>query len=368
MKRRKPDRSLARGGGKTKPLSRCAALGRWPARAILALLALLMVAALVRPPAPVPNRTGTSADKADVLLYERIVERVRAGGDYYVVAAEAQRAGSYPLRPFVTVRLPMLAWFQAALPGDNAVRAIFMILFGVTLGAWFARLRWSGWDMRHALLGALAVGAGAATLALPELLVWHEAWAALLIALSLAMRGEKRFAQSAVLGLAAILIRELAILYPLVMLFRAVLERRRAEALAWLAAIALFAAFIAWHAAQVALVVRPDDLASPGWTSAGGWRFVVTMIWQTGPLRLAPFWIAAVLVPLSLLGWAGWRHPSGVRGALLLAGYAAAFALLGRPNNFYWAFLIAPLVPLGLLLAPRALVDLSRAAFAAGRR
>lgn len=335
---------------------------RWPARAILALVALLVAAALVQPPAPVRSNTGTAADREDVVLYDRIVERVRGGGDYYQVAAAAQRAGSYPLRPFVAMRPPTLARFQAMLPGPLAVRTVFAALFAATILAWFVRLRHSGFPGRAAVIGALLVLAGASTLALPDLLVWHEAWAALLIALSLALRGERRFALALLAGLAAVLVRELAVLYPLVMAFAAIVEGRRREALGWLGVVAVFAGFIAWHAGQVDAVTGPDDLASPGWTSVGGWRFVVTMLWLTGPLRLLPFWAAAVLVPLCLLGWAGWRSGIGLRGALLLAGYAAAFATFGRTENFYWAFMIAPLLPLGLFFAPRALGDLWQAA------
>ena len=65
---------------------------------------------------------------------------------------------------------------------------------------------------------------------------------------------------------------------------------------------------------------------------------------------------------LSLLGWTGWRSGTAARTTLLLAMYAGAFAFLGRVDNFYWGFLIAPLVPLGLLFAPRALADLIAAA------
>jgi hypothetical protein len=159
-----------------------------------------------------------------------------------------------------------------------------------------------------------------------------------------------------------VLVREIAIVYPLVMLGVALIERRWRESAAWGTVFFIFAIFIAWHAMQVAAVVRPDDIASPGWAAAGGWRFVVTMLWLTGPWRVLPFWVASFGIPLALLGWSGWRTSTAIRGALILGGYATAFALFGRPDNFYWGFLVAPLVPLGLLMAPKALVDLSRAA------
>ena len=342
--------------------SRFASMNRWWARAILVLLALAMAVPLIQTQAPVPPRTGATDDNADVQLYQHIVDRVRAGGNYYAVAADAQRKGNYPLKPFVTMRLPTLALFQASLPGTWAVQIAFWALFAATVAAWVVRLRALALPARRVALGTLLVLAGAATLSIPDLLVWHEAWAALLIALSLALRSEQKFALAIFTGALAIAIREIAILYSLVMAFAALIERRRAETAVWTAVIIVALAFVAWHAGQVALVVRPHDPASPGWTSAGGWRFVATMLWLTGPLRLWPFALASILIPLALLGWAGWKGSTALRGALLLAGYVAAFALFGRVDNFYWGFLIAPLLPLRLLFAPAALTDLARAA------
>ncbi len=344
-------------------MSRFADWSRWPARALLILLALLVAYPLIQTAAPVPKVSGSvKEDRADVLLYDHIVERVRAGGNYYTIAAQAQRDGGYPLRPFVTMRPPTLAVIQASLPNRTTVSLLFWGLIATTIITWGHRLRHSGLPMPRVILGVLLVAGGAATLTLPELLVWHEAWAALLIALSLALRSDKCFAASIGVGLAAVLIREIAIIYPLVMFGVALLERRWRETGAWATIILIFAVFIAWHALQVAAVVHPGDMASPGWAAAGGWRFVVTMLWLTGPWRVLPFWIASLGIPLSLLGWSGWRTSTGLRGALILLGYAAAFAMFGRPDNFYWGFLVAPLLPLGLLMAPNALVDLSRAA------
>jgi hypothetical protein len=129
----------------------------------------------------VPKVSGRVAeDRADVLLYDHIVERVRAGGNYYQVAAQAQREGGYPLRPFVTMRPPTLAVIQATLANRTAVSVLFWTLLAATIIAWGHRLRRSELPMPRVILGTLLVAGGAATLTLPELLVWHEAWAALL--------------------------------------------------------------------------------------------------------------------------------------------------------------------------------------------
>jgi hypothetical protein len=345
--------------------SRFAGLAAWPARIVLLLLLALTLYGMATPPAAVPVRSGNAQeDVADVLLYDRIVADVRAGRDYHEAAADAQRAGDYPLRPFVTMRLPTLAWVQAALPGRAASTILLHLLIVGAAAAWAWRLRSLGARPTQVAIGALLVLAGSTTLRLPELLSWHEGWAALLVALSLAVRGERRFGLAIALGLAAVLIREHAVVYPAMMAAAALLSRRSREAACWSAAIALFALFLLWHAGQVLAVTLPTDGASPGWASGGGWSFVVTMIQLTGPLRLFPQPLAALLVPLAMLGWAGWRTAIGARAALMLAAYLLAFALFGRIDNFYWGFLVAPLILLGLLFAPRALRDLGTNAFA----
>src|SRR5262249_39245592 len=76
-----------------------------------------------------------------------------------------------------------------------------------------------------------------------------------------------------------------------------------------------------------------------------------------------PGWVSALCLPLSLLGWAGWRTASGLRGGLTLAGYVAAFLVVGNPAfNCYWGLVDAPLFAFGLLWAPAALRDAWRVA------
>jgi hypothetical protein len=42
--------------------------------------------------------------------------------------------------------------------------------------------------------------------------------------------------------------------------------------------------------------------------------------------------------------------------------------IIGRPDNFYWAIMLAPLLPIGLAFAPAALRDLIRSAGARQNR
>jgi hypothetical protein len=46
----------------------------------------------------------------------------------------------------------------------------------------------------------------------------------------------------------------------------------------------------------------------------------------------------------------------------MLGLWLGVFLVLGRPDNVYWGFLFAPILPIGLAFAPAALRDLVRAA------
>lgn len=75
-------------------------------------------------------------------------------------------------------------------------------------------------------------------------------------------------------------------------------------------------------------------------------------------LVAAPRWIIALVLPLVLIGLAGWRCSIGTRVALTVICYWNAFLILGRPDNYRWGMTYAPLVPLGLFYSYRALADL----------
>lgn len=345
------------------------------ARALLGLLAALVVYGAAFGPVPKPGApaSGIAApadpdrlapgdpENYDFALYRAIAQRISEGQGYYAAAVAEHRRRSYPLKPFVTVRPPTLAFIQGRLGEANAA-LLLAGLVGATLIALAARLpkllplgrTWM------AILGLAALGLAPALI--PVFVLSHEAWAAALIALSLACRSADRFRFSLVLGLLAVGIRELALPYLAVMAVLAWWEGGRREAVAWLAAIALSAGALAVHAATVAAYTQAGDLASPGWASAAGWPLVLTMMRESSFLVALPMPAVAALVPLCLVGWASWGTALGDRGALLLGGYVCAFMVVARPDNVYWGGLIAPLLFVGLAFAPRALRDLWRAA------
>lgn len=349
--------------------TRFAGLGRSQARLVLALAALLVLAcfaALTAPGPPENSQANTpaaerTADRADVLLYQEVVAGLRHGGDYYSTAAEAMRRGPYPLKPFVTFRLPTLALVQARLPDWASFALLFAIAIGA-LAAWWDRFE--GLFARPAarIVAVVLLAAGMSSFVRPDLVSFHEVWAGPLIALSLGLRRPGNATAAIGVGAIAMLIRETSALYAGLMLLAAARERRWREAAGWGAALALLAVVVAFHAHAVAQVVRPFDDASPGWSGMLGFGFVVHVLVLATALSQVPLWLGAPLVGVALLGWIGWRHPLATRVLAVLAGYGVLLAIFCRVDTYYWVLLVAPVLLPGLAFAPDAIRDLVRAA------
>ena len=348
-----PARWLEAGRSRFAGLSRPAAMG------LLALVAIVIALGLWSPTTVTPSVANGAQN--DLALYRAVVARVRKGEAYEHAAVIEQRARGYPLRPFFVVRPPTLAELLALTPDQNIIRLVEAFLATTVIFAWTVRLSplrsgapWMAWTAACLFTGVGASMAGGVMSQLTEI------WAGLLIALSLALRTESRFAAAVILGLAAALIRELAAPYLLAMALFAVIERRRAEAFAFVAALVIAAVALAWHAHQVLALVTPGDRSSQGWLRLGGMSFVrSTEAWNL-VVPLVGSWATAVIAPLALLGAASWKGSTGIRLLSVLAGYLAAFLVFGRPENAYWGFLIVPLVAVGLTVAPLALYDLVR--------
>ena len=336
----------------------------WTARlmlgAVAALIAVGLFAAFTgsRPPDP------TAQKGADVQLYRRIVEGVARGGGYYQIAPTELRAGHFPLRPFLAVRPPPLTLLLAGLPGPPARVGVLAALAAVCFAGWAWGLRaLAGRQPLRYAAAMILLASGLAPILSGTAYLFHEVWAGLLISTSLALYAPRRWGLSLALGFAAALLRELAAPYLLVMAAFAAVEGRWREAMAWTAALAVFAAALAGHAAMVSTVTTVADLRSPGWLGLGGWPFVVrTLDWNALALE-GPAWASALLAPLAALGLSNWAGGRGRRTGAVVLGYMAGFCVVGRQDNAYWGLIIAPLWPMGLAFADpavRALTARSR--------
>lgn len=346
-------------------------LSRPAAAAVLAVLALLMLLGFAgggsSGSAGIEGRvTSTMSDRppvegmvGDHALYLSILRDVEAGEPYYEAAAREQRANHYPLRPFVTVRLPTLAHIFAATGLTGGVLLVAATGLAAII-AWRRRLMAEPGLPGYARFAAMLIAANLSQILDRSWVLIHEVVAGALIALALALyRPGRPWAAMAVLAV-AVAIRETVLPVAALLGCFALLDRDRRAAAAWLAFGLGALAMLAFHAAAVAAVTSPADLPSPGWSSFGGWKTYLAFVHHTSAIRALPAWITALLVPLALLGWAAWRS----RLALIVLGvqlfFAALLMAVARSDNFYWAMMIVPTLSMGLIFAPAALAALAR--------
>lgn len=351
--------------------SRFAGLSKAASRGWLAVLALLMIlaASALITPGPPPNvhtglptsdaASGSAADddRADVMLYQQIAAGVRGGGNYYAVAAGSQRRMGYPLRPFVTMRLPTLALIQAFLPHLS----VLILLYGLaaaTALAWYFRLDAILPRLTARAIGLVLLGCGSLICLRADLAPFHEVWAGLLIALSLAMWRPDDWLPAVSAATCAMLIRETAALYAIVMAIMAWRAGNRREVAGWAMGLGILSIAVAAHIYGWSQVVRPADEPGPGWSGLLGFGFFAKTITLLTALAPLPELIGVLLVALALFGWAGLRDPLGTRATAVLAAYAVLVSLFCRTDTYYWSLLVAPVSLIGLAFAPDAVRDL----------
>lgn len=340
--------------------SRFASLSRSRSRVVLLLLGALLLASLLAlrvPEPPAAGASGAAQAESDIALYESIVSAVRAGTNYYPAAADALRAASYPLRPFVTFRLPGLAVMQAHVPDIVSIVLLYALALAVMV-AWATRL-FAALPRAAPRIAVLLLLSGSMLVFVQSgLVAFHEIWAAQLVALSLALRSPGQWVEAAAIALMAMLIRETAALYVAVMAVLAWREGERREALGWVLALLVFGAALAVHAWAVSGVTGPLDAQLPGWAGLLGFGFFVKSVTVATALAMLPLWLAALLTGLALFGWTCWSDPLGLRMAATLAVYALAIATFGRLDTFYWGLMVAPIFLAGLAFVPDGLRDL----------
>jgi hypothetical protein len=353
---------------------RLAALPPWPARLLLLLAAVLTLSTLAGPrlEPPPPSSAAPGVHYTDRELYREITRRVAAGQDYYAAAAATQRAHGYPTAPPWVFRAPAEAWLLALL-GEDAVRwgVLLLLAAGAVVLMRDAAEQAAASRWRRTAV-ALLFGVGLAMVGAPAAAYLHENWAAVFIGLSLACwrpgaAGAKgRWRLAVAFGLLACLFRELALPYLLVMAAFAAVERRRAELLGWAAAVAVLAALLSVHFALAARQHLANDGVSPGWVSFGGWPFAVLAARRNIVLAVLPPPLASLALLAGLLGLASVRSPWTGRIAGVIGAFLLLFMAVGRPDNYYWGVIVAPLLAMGLPFAPGALRDLCRAALGHG--
>ncbi|MBV1918220.1 MAG: hypothetical protein KUG65_09200 [Sphingomonadaceae bacterium] len=348
--------------------------------ALLAFLALLVVSAFV----PVEAGKSTVSTQSfseniahdeksperprddDLALYDTAIERIQLGENYYDFIAQEHRAANYPVTPGIAVRLPTLAYINAALGKGGQIAAAMLLLVAV-MAAWWRRLGVEPGGRRHRVMAFALLFVGASLGLNRYFFALHELWAGMLIALAFGLHRVDRgsggkWGASLLVAALAVAIREHALPFILLMGAMAFWRRDWKEGAAWSALAVAFLAYLAIHLHIVAQDVLPSDRQGQGWLQLRGLSGWVSNVALSSNLRFLPHWLAGPAIAMMMLGWAAWRSPAGIFGLLLYLGYGLAFMIGGRPDNFYWGAVIAPAMFIGLAFAPMGLRSLSLAA------
>lgn len=314
--------------------------------ALCAAMGCCMAVAITRDRNPpfVPPPGATS----DIDVFGRIVDRVRAGEGFYAASQDELRSHGYPTRSVFNWRTPVYAWVLGALPGASWCRALLIsCTLGTILMTCQGMVRELG--MPDAALSGFAFVGAMAWCFGTQTYLFTEVWAGVLITLSIGLMGKGWTGAGVAAGVLALFMRELALPYVLAGLALAAWHGRRREAAGWALGLGLFVAFMFVHAANVAARLTPADQAmTEGWVRFGGMRFILATAQTNVFLMPLPLWCTALIVPPSVLGLAAWRGEAGRRVGLTAGLYLAAFSVVGAPFNFYWGFITAPLLALGL--------------------
>lgn len=330
-------------------------------RPLLAALVLLVLCAVVvflnlaggyeRPFAAPTDDTG------DLALYGRIVDQMRHGQNYYVAAHAELLNGAYGTRSVFNWRLPALPWLASLAP--SLFWAGILLQLAAT-AAILLTFRWLDQTAGRAvaLLAVAALVVSLAASAAPGVAVFADVVAGVLIVLSASAYGTKLPWLGFAAALCALFVRELAAPYVVICVFLAWRGGRRQELWAWALGLAAFAAYFAWHYAQVQAQLGPADVAyAEGWVQFGGLPFVLATGAFNGLLIAAPTWVSAILLPLALLGLVAWRDPAASRIVVTVGAYVALFLFVGKSFNEYWGALYTPLMMLGVAFVPSAVRD-----------
>jgi hypothetical protein len=271
------------------------------------------------------SKPAITSSEGDISLYREIAARVESGDSYYESAADLHRQNQYPLKPFVTVRSPALAYITALLGPTGLLITAWGLLL-LALGSWHRTLKERPLAERAVVLSLIAAGGGA--IISPNNLFVHELWAGLLITLALGLAWSSRLQLLA--AACAVVLRELAA--PILILLLYPFSRKQALGVSIVCVIVV--SYYGLHMANVSAVLRPDDLPSQGWFGLRGLDGLRDDFSKMVGVDV-PLWIAL----LPLVGWGFHRDP---RPFLWCAGVIFAICVLAREDNLFWALMLFP--------------------------
>ena len=343
------------------------------ARVVLGTIAIvaLLGAAVTLSPLSSTNLDLERDEAGDAALYRAEAERIHRGEGYYSAAAAELVQRGYPTQSVFNWRTPLPMWLLGKMPTIAWGKALLGVMAIVLMLFALEALVHEEDAKKETGLRRLGIPAACALLLsgpllptfLGDLFFLPVLWAGVLIALSVCAYGVNRPKLAVMFGLAALVCRELALLYCVLCAAIAWRQRRRGELTGWLIGLAAWFVLFGLHWWQVSELISADASAhSHGWLRLGGAGFVISTAQMNAYLLLLPQWVTALYLVAAMVGLAGWSSPLGTRVGLSVCLYLAVFAAVGQSFNQYWGALIAPLLCFGVVRLPASICDLWRVA------
>jgi hypothetical protein len=295
-----------------------------------------------------------------------VITQVRGGRNYYEAARELLPQYGFPISSPLNWRLPTYAWLFSLPPSLLWVKVTLVALSVLALAA-AGLAQWRAGKSVLATFALLVMLIGVVSWAIDgKAFLAQEPWVATLILLSVSTFGMGRGWEylSALSAVAALFLRELALPYCVIACLLTLMRQNWRLTWIWGTGIVAFLGFFCWHVFRVHQQMAGTDDALQAdlgqWIRFGGLDFVLLTVRMNQWLFTAPGWLLWCYLLAALIGLS--LSPGCHLGCLAAVSYITVFAALGRPENFYWGLLTAPLLPWGVVRAPTAIWHTLRAA------
>lgn len=298
----------------------------------------------------------------DARLYSSITRRVHNGESYYAAAASELSSRSYPLRSVFNWRSPIYAWVFGTLPDPRWGRAALLICTVITMGIAGSICIREGGPVVGVLFLLVAIAAQG-WLAEPQRMYFTEVWCGSLLLLALSCQYYNVWGMSVLLGSVALAVRELALPFCATALVVAWWRGRTRELAAWLVGITICAGLYVLH--WIAVGRRNQEVTVThdlGWITFGGMPFLLSTCRVNFLLTVLPNWCTSVYLPLSMVGLIGLKLRSALTIKATALVYIGFFLLVGKLVDFYWGWVVMPILVFGLAWSPVSLIELIRSA------
>ena len=339
-------------------MTRYASLTRKQAWIVVACTLACLISCLLPATRGAPLLPENKIDDTDAKMYRRVVQRVQAGENYYSALGDELRKGHYTAGSVFNWRSPfhLVAFAVITEPAGRWVLAAAALAASVM--ASLATQRTGGPGIAQFIVTGLAVS---------ECFLFNfdfdlvsEVWSGVLILISITAYVFGWWRVGVVSGILALLWRELALPYVVAGAAIAAWRKRKLEFVWWVAGLGVWTGYYLVHLHLAASHITSADTVGQGWIRFGGTRFLLATT-RISLLAASPAWVSAILLPLMLLGLAGWKGDIGIRAGLVVAVYMTVFSIFGVPAvDFYWGAITNPLLAFGLVWSVPALRDLFR--------